>query len=266
MGAAPSNAGERPLKLLRLGRDGPRLLWLHGNDLCGESYLPLGHALAARGLRVDLVTLPGFHREAPLPTPSWGALTDAVIAAVDPADPPAVVAGHSMGGLLSLLVAARRPPWLRALALLEPAIFPGRAVARAAARKYLKRVVLGSRDEVDNWNGGMRRMADPRRYPREALDVYREVRGTSDVSTGRALFESLPALYPLPFSDVEVPCLLVRGAATGLFGRVMCAWLGRRLGVAPVTIPGAAHWLAHEADDAVADVVGAFTRRTVGAG
>lgn len=249
------------MKTIRVGSTGPRVLLLHGNDLCAEIYLPLAQALAARGLRADLVTLPGFHREPPLHDPSWRALVDAVEVAVDPRAPPALVAGHSMGGLLALLLAARRPSWLRGLVLLEPAIFPGRLVARAAARKYLQRVVLGARDRVDNWNGGMRRMFDADAYPPAAVELYTEVRSTSDLATGRALFETLPDLYPLPFADVDVPRLVVRGAATGPFGRWMTTWLARRLKVRPVAVPRAAHWLVHEADDAVAEAIATFARR-----
>ncbi len=247
------------MKSFTIGSVGPRIVLVHGNDLCGEFYAPLAQQLAARDVRTTLLTLPGFHGEPPLPAPSWAALVDALLQFIQPHDPPLVLAGHSMGGLIALLAAARRPTWLHGLALLEPAVFPGKLVANVAARRYLRQVVHAEdRDAFKNWNGGMRRIADMAAYPQAAIDLYLQVRRTSDRSTGAALFTSLPALDPLPYESVAVPALLVTGAATGIFGRAISGLLRRRLGAEAVVVPGAAHWLVHEADAAVADAVAAF--------
>jgi pimeloyl-ACP methyl ester carboxylesterase len=232
-----------------------RALLLPGNDLCAEFYAGLAGALAARGVPTTAVTLPGYHREPPLPAPGWAALVDAVLPHV-----PEVLIGHSMGGLLAALVAARTPPALRRLVLLEPAIFPTAGIARSAANRYLTDVVLGDRTAFRNWNGAQHRVADLARYPPAMVALYEEVRRTSDVATARALFTELPALYPLPFARITVPTLLVRGARTGLLSRLLLAPLAYRLcGRAQShVIPGAAHWIANEQDDAAADAIAGF--------
>lgn len=245
-----------------VGEGNTRALVVHGNDLCGKLYVPLAEALARRGVACTLVTLPGFAGEPPLLSPSWAALVD-VLEELCQELRPTLLVGHSMGGLLTLLLAARRPTSVRALALLEPAIFPGPFVARIAARRYLKRVVRAPRDRDDafqNDNGGQRRLAHPERFPPSLFALHREARRTSDAGTAEALFTSLPALWPLPFAAVSVPVLLVRGARSGVLSRVQTADLARRFRSRPVVMKDAAHWLLGEADEAVAEAVASFAR------
>jgi pimeloyl-ACP methyl ester carboxylesterase len=240
------------MKRLTVGSAPARALLLPGNDLPAAFYLPLAGALAARGVPTAVATLPGFDGEPPLAEPSWDALAAAVLE-----DVPPVLIGHSMGGMLALRAAARRPLGLTHLVLLEPAIFPWRWLARAAGRRYLRSVIRGDRDRFENWNGLSRRVADPARYPRAAIDLYLEARRRGDRATGEALFSTLPDLYPLP--EVAVPTLLVTGRETGARARFLMRRLRARLGPAAwVELPGAAHWLVHEADEAVAEQVARF--------
>jgi pimeloyl-ACP methyl ester carboxylesterase len=248
------------MELVRVGAQGPRALVIHGNDLCGAHYRALADALAARGVCTDLVTLPGFSHEPPLVDPSWPALVDALLNHCA-ADPPQALIGHSMGGLLALLVAARRPRWLRALALLEPAVFPSRWFASLALRRYLARIVQAAPDApFVNDNGGQKRIADLTRYPRALLTLHEQVRRASDKNTAHALFTSAPLLYPLPLHDVNMPVVLVRGARSGWLSRVQARSLSAALHAQVHVVPDAAHWLMGEADDAVADVVAPFVR------
>lgn len=246
-----------------MGSEGPRVVLLHGNHLAGPFYAPLALALTARGLRATLPTLPGFDGEAALPEPSWTALADVVVAALRDGD---VLAGHSMGGLVALLAAARaceRGPTLRALVLLEPAIFAGKLFARVAAARYLARLDRDERDPrrldgFENWNGGMRRIHDTARYPAEAIERFLAARRVADRATGRALFSTLAAQYPLPFARVTVPALVIAGRETGWVGRRVSAYVTRELHATRVDIANAAHWLANEADEAVADAIASF--------
>lgn len=248
------------MELVRVGAQGPRALMIHGNDLCGAHYRGLADALATRGVRTDLVTLPGFFREPPLAAPSWASLVDAVLERCAQ-DPPNAIIGHSMGGLVAVLVAARRPAWLRALALLEPAVFPSRFIAALASRRYLARIVHAPPEApFVNGNGGQRRIAKLESYPRALLDLHLEVRRASDKQTARALFESAPSLYPLPLHEVSAPVLLVRGARSGLLSRVQTLSLSRAWSTTPRVVPDAAHWLIGEADEAVAQWVAPFVR------
>jgi len=235
-------------------------LLVHGNDLCAGFYLPLAEALARRGFRTALITLPGFHREPPHDPPSLGALVDDVVGALAAHVPAGgTLIGHSLGGLLAFLAAARRPPEVRRLVLLEPAIAPLALLARIAGRKYAREVVGGDRETFSNWSGMFFRVADPAAYPRAAIDLYLEVRRTSDRATQAAIFRDLPSIYPLPFAAVPVPTLLLRGAATGWRARVATAFLARRLRHVTVdVVPGAAHWIANERDEEAARRIAEF--------
>lgn len=241
------------MESVTVGPGSPRALLLHGNDLCGAFYEPLATRLAARGITCALATLPGFHRVPPLAAPSWETLIEHVTERV-----PGVLIGHSMGGLLALLVAARRPPGLTHLVLLEPAVFPTRWLARAAADRYLASVVRGDRERFVNWNGATRRIHDEAAYPRAAIELYLDVRRTSDPATAEALFTALPGLYPLPYDRIAVPTLLVTGAETGWRARLMVRALRRRLRPHHAVVAGAAHWMIHEADAALADHIAGF--------
>jgi pimeloyl-ACP methyl ester carboxylesterase len=84
-------------------------------------------------------------------------------------------------------------------------------------------------------------------------------RSVADVATGRALFQTLPELYPLPFRDVSAETLLVTGAHTGLFGRLIARHVTTSLPRPPRrVVVDAAHWLIPEALPAVADAVARF--------
>jgi pimeloyl-ACP methyl ester carboxylesterase len=245
------------MKQLTVGSGPARALVVHGYDLGAEFYLPLAERLAARGLPTTLVTLPGFDGEPPLAAPGWTPLVDAIVAALPPA--PATLVGHSLGGLLALLAAARRPPSLSRLVLLEPVSFPWRWLARLAAARYLDGVVRGPRDGFVNSNGLSRRVADLGAYPPAALELHLAARRRADRATGEALFASMESLYPLPCRQVEVPCLVVVGRASGWRARWLARRLARRLPRVTLTeLPRAAHFLLHEADDALADAVSAF--------
>ncbi len=247
------------MKTLTVGKGAARALLVHGNDLCAEFYLPLADALARRGVTTTLLTLPGFHEEPPLAAPGWHELVDEVLAALP--GPGTALLGHSMGGLLALLAAARRPPELRGLVLLEPTIFPWRWLGRLAASRYLRGVVRGERDRFVNENGAQRRVAALERFPRAMIDLYLEVRASSDVETAEALFTTLPSLYPLPFARISLPTLLLVGAQAGYRSRALSSVVARRLGAPLVVVPEAAHWLANEQDDVIAQQIARFLAR-----
>lgn len=250
------------MKVERVGDAGTRLLLVHGNDLCGAFYRPLAQRLGAGGLAVTLPTLPGFCGEPPLAEPGWQALGGAL---VDDREGHAFVAGHSLGALLALLVAARRPAGLRGLILLEPAIVTGPWLARRVARRYLGDVVRGDRDRFDNWNGAMRRVSDPARYPPAAIAQYLDCRRAADRATAEALFMTLPSLYPLPFERIEVPCLIIGGGAAGWRATLLQRRLRRALPDARrVVLPGAGHFLVHEDDAALAALILDFVRNENG--
>lgn len=105
--------------------DGPSsCLLLHGFTGTPWDVRPLGDALAARGYRVHAPLLPG-HGLVPeamlhVRAADWVAASEAALARLPLG--PVFVGGLSMGGLLALVLAARYPERVRALALLAPAV------------------------------------------------------------------------------------------------------------------------------------------------
>lgn len=241
------------MKIVRVaGSEGAGVsaLLVHGNDLCAEFYLPLAEMLAARGVQMSLVTLPGFHDQAPYEEPTWGRFAADIAAAVDqlPGER-RVLIGHSMGGFMAMLAAARLGERLDRLVLIEPAIYPRRFMAKTGSKTYLRRVVLADRTRFSNSTGFMPRVHDLDRYPADKIALYLEVRQSSDVDTIKSLFTELPNLYPLPFAEVVAPTLLVSGANIGLRGRMLASMVRRRFAnIAHRRIAGAAHWVVNERD------------------
>lgn len=232
---------------------GKRLVLIPGNDLCAAFYRPLGESLKACGFSVRLLTLPGFHGTSSLPSPGIAPLVERIEALLAP---DTTLVGHSLGGLLALLVAVRSPHVER-LVLMEPAIVPFPLLVRAAVKKYRRDVVQSERDRFDPWSGSYWRVADVENYPRWAIDLYREVRRTTDPQVTLQLLDDIPAHYPLPFERLTVPTLLLSGAETGSTTRFAMGFVAKKLRAEHRTIEGAAHWLANEKD---ADIAAAIAR------
>jgi pimeloyl-ACP methyl ester carboxylesterase len=142
------------------GGDGPPLLLLHGFGGAAWNFTELVPLLDGRRLVVP--DLPGHGASDPLPAASITGFADAVAELLDE---PTGVVGHSMGGLVALRLAERRPELVRGLVLaapagissssraalvfltlvgiVKPARFAGRRVERVAASRRLKQLVFG---------------------------------------------------------------------------------------------------------------------------
>lgn len=235
--------------------DGPthaRVAVLHSNGMCGASYRPLAELLAAQGVQSALFDLPGF-AGAPPPDPlGWDGLLGAVAPAVDAElGDDGVLVGHSLGGLVAVLLAPRLR--LRALVLLEPAIIPWRWLARVGAALYVRKVFTDDPVAFTNRGPWFWRLHDPERYPVALMELALASHARTDRDAVAALHTGLPALYPLDFDAVRVPTVVVRGASSGAVmrwgQRDLLARLPKGRGV---VVPDAGHWLVGEQDAALA--------------
>src|SRR5512147_3273688 len=101
---------------------GPIVVLIHGSPGSARAWQPVARQLAAR-FRVISPNLPGYGAStrppAGLPSDSGHAarLIEALLGGMEP---PAVLAGHSYGGAVALLVALRGTVKPAALALFEP--------------------------------------------------------------------------------------------------------------------------------------------------
>ncbi len=111
-----------PTHLLDFGGEGPPMVLVHGLGGNALNWMRVGHALA-RHHRVYALDLVGFGRT-PLggrasTVPGHSSLVERF---VERLGEPATLVGNSMGGMVSLDLASRRPELVRRLVLVDPAI------------------------------------------------------------------------------------------------------------------------------------------------
>jgi len=113
------------------------IVFVHANGFNAQTYRVLLSPLGA-GLRILAIDQRG-HGGTKLPADpegrrSWRDLQGDLTGLLDALDgPPVVLAGHSMGGTVSLLAAAERPDRVKGLVLLDPVIMPWLATLYARA-------------------------------------------------------------------------------------------------------------------------------------
>ncbi len=104
----------------------PTLVFAHANGFPAGLYEPLFDAWRAAGWRVEAPALLGHDPRFPVES-GWRRLRDELVAFIDAlqAGGPVVLVGHSLGGMLSLLAAVKRPDLARAVVLLDSPIVAG---------------------------------------------------------------------------------------------------------------------------------------------
>lgn len=109
------------------GGDGPLVHIAHAIGLAAGVYTPFAEKLRSIVHPIGL-DLPGHGKSPMSPSPnglkSWDIFYNELEAFLDSLDRPVIAVGHSMGGTVSLVVAARRPDLVSALILIEPGIMP----------------------------------------------------------------------------------------------------------------------------------------------
>ncbi|MBM7805737.1 pimeloyl-ACP methyl ester carboxylesterase [Geodermatophilus bullaregiensis] len=199
----------------RAGAPRERALYVHGLGGASTNWTDLAALLAVRceGWALDL---PGFGRSSPLPGGSYsvGGHVRAVVEVLEhvraqpgeAAGRPVHLLGNSLGGLVTLLVAARRPDLVASLTLVSPAM-PVYRVPEAFGRALLLVLLPGVPSLAERRLAGVspeqsvRGMlqvcfGDPARVPRERLDAaVEEMRErTSQAWANRALVRSMRGL------------------------------------------------------------------------
>jgi pimeloyl-ACP methyl ester carboxylesterase len=153
-------------------------------------------------------------------------------------EPGTHLVGHSYGGVISLLAAARRPEHLRSLTVIEPPAF---RVARGipAADAFMART-------EEHWTNGPR---DPAEFLRGFLSLVGSSipigNFTPELLQGARtlMVERSPAEAVIPLDELArapFPKLVVSGAHSPAFEGV-CDVLEQRLGAERAVLPGAGH-------------------------
>lgn len=104
------------------------IVFSHGNSFPGSTYGALFKSLRARGFTVKAVDKYG-HEERYAPSNNWPGLVqqlhDFAAREVEKAGEPAYLVGHSLGGFLSVMCAARHPQLARGVVLLDSPLLGG---------------------------------------------------------------------------------------------------------------------------------------------
>lgn len=228
---------EHGMSVRRIG-DGPELVWIHGLGESSTSFEPVVARMALAGFTHVLVDLPGYGRSAWLDAAiGLDALADHLVRWLGERAP-AVVAGHSMGGVLALLVAERAP--VRAIVDIEGNVTRGDCtfsgptaemsldVFREHGFAELRAQVYDEGAHAPALRGYHAAMcfAHPEQYHRHARDLV-------ELSTSGTLARRLAA--------VPAPALYVAGVPDGICEASRSEL--DRAGVRWVGIAAAGHWV-----------------------
>jgi pimeloyl-ACP methyl ester carboxylesterase len=146
--------------------------------------------------------------------------------------------GHSYGGVIALLAAARRPELLRSLTVIEPPAF-GVARGIPAADEFMARI-------EEHWTNGPR---DPSEFLRGFLAIVGlstpPGNFTPELLQGARMLmvERSPAEAVIPLDELAraaFPKLVVSGGHSPAF-EALCDVLEERLGAERAVLPGAGH-------------------------
>jgi pimeloyl-ACP methyl ester carboxylesterase len=250
--------------------DGPVILGIHGTPSSAVLWQDAADELARHGTCV-VYDRRGFHRSGPSGhvrtldlqehVDDAAALLDVLSAA------PAVVIGRSTGGLVALELARRHPGSVRALVLLEPAVFTVDPQAAAWASALRQRILEATADDPSRASEAVMRVAlgdeTWESFSGELRDLF--------VATGPAVLAELAghgldlSEDPLELSDDELagirqPVLILTAEDSPQACRQVDARLTEALPDAVETLVPGGH-LISPAHPAILDFVDRILRR-----
>ena len=261
--------------------NGPTTLFLHANGMSAGTYTPFYRYLTS-GLHLVAGDLPGHGLSGPpgaTPIRSWRAfVSDMQQLLTRHFEPPINVVGHSFGGVVAYLTAARFPGLIKSLVMIDPPVFIPRPklwmlsllrrlggvgqipiVKAARRRKYL----FDSRqDAAERFMAGKGMF---KTWGKSFIQAYIDSALDFDQMHGRLrchpdteaqIFSSMPNDAWGHAQHIKCPVLLLRGQNSDAF----IAGAARRLsGKIPTcrleTIPDTTHFLPMEKPELVASVI-----------
>ena len=259
----------------------PTLVFLHANGFHGGVYRQLLGPLAGE-VRILAPDLRGHGRTAlpadPAALTGWGTYRDDVLALLDAREPgPVWMAGHSLGGVVSTLLAVEAPERVRGLVLVDPVFLPRWVIGLARA---LDVVDLGWRlgpgpAALRRRDGWPERAAARvhyhgrgmfRGWPEGWLDDYLEG-GLTDRDDGTVGLACTPPWESRSFAtvprdvwrivqEIRCPTTLVYGTRSDTFRRASARLAPRRIpGVRMVPVADATHFVPMERPEVVREEI-----------
>jgi pimeloyl-ACP methyl ester carboxylesterase len=261
---------------LDFGGAGQALHLAPANGFPPEAYRPLADALSAQLHVLGYRPRPLWPGSDPASVGSWRDLAADMLADMQRrADGPCIGAGHSLGGIITLYVALRRPELFRGLALIDPVVMPRHMlpflwamrqigqhhrspIAQGAARR---RDRFASASEARARYTGRGVFAD---LDAAALDGYLDggLRPDGDGVTlawPKAWEARIFSLVPIDVWDalgrLRVPLLIIRGSRSDLLIDRSWRQLQQRLPDARLVELNGGHMVPLERPAAVAEVI-----------
>lgn len=228
--------------------EGPvAVVWLHGWARRGQDFTLAATRLADAGVSSVALDLPGFGATPPPSTPGGADLYAAVVASVIDAlgSGPVVLVGHSFGGRVATVLAARRPELVRALVLTGTPLVRTGPTRRPPWRHRAMRAAHA------------RGLVSPRR-----MEAWRQRHGSADYRAARGVVRDVLVVtvnerYEDDMALVRAPVFLLWGendteAPVAVLERSRPLW---RAPVSERVLGGVGHFVPLEApDDLVATV------------
>ncbi len=260
------------------GGDGPQLVLTHANGFPPETYRTTIDALMPHFTIATFSQRPLWSAQDPQELRSWRPMAGDLAAAIRArAEGPVVAVGHSLGGVLCALAAARHQELFSALVLLDPVIFTG---LHAFSWGWMKRLGLGRHFPLVE-GAARRRDAWPNRsavrasWSRKSVFKRWDPRVLADyIETGvidgpessvilrypkeweARLFQICPHDEWASLRKVEVRTLVVRGEASDTLLPEAARRMAREMPDARVVeLEGSSHFLPMEKPDEVARLV-----------
>jgi pimeloyl-ACP methyl ester carboxylesterase len=231
---------ERGMVVRRTGA-GPAIVYVHGLGEAGHCFAELIREPALAGFTHIVPDLPGYGRSAwPVQAATLDELADVLAAWLGDLGAPAVLVGHSMGGVLGILVAERAPALVRALVNIDgnnsrgDCTFSGKAAALTLAEMHAggfdrqrEEVYAGGATarELRGYYAALR-FADPASYHRHSCDLVA-------LSDGEQLATRMAKL--------AVPATFVAGVPGGICERSRA--LLTAAGARWIAVEPAGHWV-----------------------
>lgn len=255
--------------LCDFGGQGPVIHLAHANGFPPGAYRPLAETLVGDYHVIGLATRPLWPGSRPDQAPSWRPLADDLIAALDDLGLQGILGvGHSLGGVLTMWAAIRRPDLFRAVVLIDPVILPP---AWLWVARTMRVIGLGRRLPLVQGALRRRRIWPSRsdcyahyrdkalfaRWPDASLWAYVEA-GTRPRADGQVelvyppaweahIFATVPTNVWRDVPRLTVPALVIRGAHSDTFRAASQARMARLLPQARfLVIPGAGHLVPME--------------------
>lgn len=244
------------------GEGTPHLIILHGLLGSGRNWHTIASRLADRGH----LLVPDMRNHGQSPHAENHRLADMVTDIVELQQAqrasPAIVVGHSMGGLVAMDLAFQAPEQVQALVVVDIVPRPHRANVALVLETMadIPLAQMRSKQEIDAALAGRIESPAVRQF------VLTNVRRAGERFGWRvnvpALLEFLresQAYRPAPVQRYEGPVLFIRGEHSPYVAEADFALIRHYFPRVRIeTIPGAGHWVHHDAPEATLQVLEAF--------